>query len=95
MPLMCVAPSPVQKSEVKGIEEKESIAINSSLHALSHVVRRIAFASLGLPHSFIIPRPSPSGPLQISSLAAKHPHVPVRASKLTMVLEGYLRCSRR
>ena len=27
----------------------------------------------------------------MSALAAKHPHVPVRASKLTMVLESYLR----
>ena len=85
----------LKRSGSSGRAQREAIAINSSLHALSHVVRRIAFAAFGPPHSFIIPRPSPSGPLQISSLAAKHPHVPVRASKLTMVLEGYLRCSQR
>ena len=54
----------IKTSGASGRTQREAIAINASLHALSNVV---------------------------SALASRHPHVPVRASKLTMVLEGHLR----
>ena len=54
----------IKRSGASGRTQREAIAINASLHALSNV---------------------------ISALAERHAHVPVRDSKLTMVLEGHLR----